>query len=301
MGRVLLAAGLYNLVWGGLVILFPNLLFDLLGMPRPNYPEFWQCIGMIVGVYGVGYAIAATDPGRHWPIVLVGFMGKILGPVGMVGALWNGTLPWGFAVTCVFNDLIWWVPFGLILRQAWDQFRSMGDPTTGEDLGMLLAGTRVQDGRSLAELSDAQPRLVVFLRHSGCTFCRETLADLAVKRAEIEARDVGIVLVHMTTVEAFAEFAGRYGLQDLPAIADPDRRLYRGMGLGRGTMWQLFGPPVWGPGLRSILAGNRVGKLEGDGTQMPGVFLVSRRKVIQRYLPAHSADKADYGEMCRVS
>ena len=82
MRYILLAAGIYNIVWGAFVVLFPGAIFSWLDMPQPNYPQFWQCIGMIVGVYGIGYAIAAFDPVRHWPIVLVGFLGKVLGPAG---------------------------------------------------------------------------------------------------------------------------------------------------------------------------------------------------------------------------
>jgi hypothetical protein len=119
MRHVLLAAGAYNMLWGAFAVLFPNAIFRWLDMPLPNYPQFWQCIGMIVGVYGLGYAIAAFDPARHWPIVLVGFLGKVFGPLGMVQALWTGALPWSFALNCVTNDLIWWVPFALILRFAW--------------------------------------------------------------------------------------------------------------------------------------------------------------------------------------
>ena len=70
MRNVLLAAGVYNILWGAFAVLVPNLMFDLLGMERPTYPQFWQCIGMIVGVYGLGYAIAAFDPVRHWPLNL---------------------------------------------------------------------------------------------------------------------------------------------------------------------------------------------------------------------------------------
>ena len=44
---------------------------------------------MIVGVYGIGYAIASTDPLRHWPIVLVNSLGKIFGPIGFAQALWR--------------------------------------------------------------------------------------------------------------------------------------------------------------------------------------------------------------------
>jgi hypothetical protein len=114
------AAAAYNLAWGGLVILLPNLLFDLTGAARPNYPELWQCVGMIVGVYGVGYWAAAADPWRHWPVVLVGFLGKVFGPIGFAVALVNGTFPPAFGLTILTNDLIWWVPFALML---WGSYR----------------------------------------------------------------------------------------------------------------------------------------------------------------------------------
>ncbi|QDT72704.1 SRPBCC family protein [Lacipirellula limnantheis] len=114
----LLAAGLYNLLWGAIVIAFPNLLFDFAGIAHPNYPQIWQCVGMIVGVYGIGYLIAAADPRTHWPIVLVGLLGKIFGPLGFAAALWQGTLPPRFGVTILSNDLLWWIPFTLILLDA---------------------------------------------------------------------------------------------------------------------------------------------------------------------------------------
>lgn len=137
MGWWLIAAGVYNLLWGGVVVLFPNLLFDLTGMPPPLYPQIWQVVGMIVGVYGVGYLVAARDPIRHWPIVLVGLLGKVLGPVGYAGGLaasalgmedlvarGGGTLPAEFGYTIITNDLVWWPAFALILLAAWKQRRS---------------------------------------------------------------------------------------------------------------------------------------------------------------------------------
>ena len=67
--RWLVAAAVYNLAWGTFVVLFPLAVFDWTGLPRPIYPSIWQCVGMIVGVYGIGYAIAATDPLHHWPMI----------------------------------------------------------------------------------------------------------------------------------------------------------------------------------------------------------------------------------------
>ena len=118
MSHVLRAAGAYNALWGAWAVLFPGAIFEWNGIPPLNYPEIWQCVGMIVGVYGAGYWIAARDPLVHWPIVLVGLLGKVLGPIGFLGAALQGRLPWSFGWTNLTNDLIWWIPFTLILLEA---------------------------------------------------------------------------------------------------------------------------------------------------------------------------------------
>jgi ligand-binding SRPBCC domain-containing protein len=127
--RWLYAAGIYNLLWGGMTVAFPHLLFDLTDIARVNYPEIWQCVGMIVGVYGIGYLVAASDPRRHWPIVLVGLLGKVFGPIGFAMALLRGTFPPSFGWTILTNDLIWWAPFSLILWDTWRHWKPM-DPLT---------------------------------------------------------------------------------------------------------------------------------------------------------------------------
>lgn len=128
MKKILLAAAVYNIAWGTFAILSPLTLFRWCGFdPLPNYPELWQCIGMIVGVYGVGYAIAGRDPFRHWPIVLVGLLGKIFGPIGFIGAVTSGRFPLTMGWTIVTNDLIWWIPFGLILWSTFQSSRAMSE------------------------------------------------------------------------------------------------------------------------------------------------------------------------------
>lgn len=124
MAAVLKAAAIYNVLWGASVVLAPGLLFELLAVPEHQRPNatgtaIWQCVGMIVGVYGVGYWAASSDPARHWPIVLVGLLGKVLGPIGFVdAALVRQAFPVSFGWTILTNDLIWWAPFALILLRA---------------------------------------------------------------------------------------------------------------------------------------------------------------------------------------
>jgi len=119
LNKILFLAGIYNLIWGAINILFPHLIFDLLGLDHPLYPEFWQCIGMIVGVYGLGYLIASRDYILHWPIVLVGGLGKVLGPIGFVQSLIKGVFPLEFGWVILFNDLIWWIPCFLMLKESY--------------------------------------------------------------------------------------------------------------------------------------------------------------------------------------
>jgi hypothetical protein len=119
MRVVLRAAGVYNILFGVWAVFWPEAYFRLADMPVPHLPELWQCIGMIVGVYGIGYWIAARDPFTHWPIVLVGLLGKVLGPIGYVGSLMKGTFTWKAGILNVTNDVVWWVPFALVLAGAW--------------------------------------------------------------------------------------------------------------------------------------------------------------------------------------
>jgi len=112
------AAATYNLAWGSLNILFPSFLFDALGMEEPNYLPIWQVVGMFVLVYAPAYWWAARRPARHRHLVLIGFLGKLLGPIGFVWAVGNDDLPRAFGWTIITNDLIWWPAFGLYTRDV---------------------------------------------------------------------------------------------------------------------------------------------------------------------------------------
>jgi peroxiredoxin len=318
MTWVLRAAGVYNVLWGAWVVLFPAHFWTLVGMEQPNYPFLWQCIGMIVGVYGVGYWVAGNDPARHWPIVLVGFLGKVFGPIGFLDAwLRLGVLPAHFGIVNIFNDLIWIVPFALMLWHAFlvaqgQRERAMmqkakGPAGTGEsaEAAMRDASVRVPaqaKGASLEELSFGQPVLVVFLRHLGCTFCREALEDLGKHRERIERSGTRICLVSMASEDKTRSLATRYGLGEVGIVADPQQRLYRAFELARGTLGQLFGVRMFLRGFQAgVLGKHGMGMLAGDGFQMPGAFVVSRGRIVRAYRHEDAADRPDYCELASAT
>ena len=112
------AAALYNLVWGAVNVLLPNLLFDLIGIERPVNSALWQVVGMFVLVYAPAYWWAARNPLQHRHLILIGFLGKVLGPIGFAWSALSGQLPLAFGWINLTNDLIWWPAFALFLRDA---------------------------------------------------------------------------------------------------------------------------------------------------------------------------------------
>ena len=299
MRRWLIAAGVYNLVWGAAMVLAPVWTLRMLGVTPATtelWPQLWACVGMIIGVYGIGYLIASRDPARHWPIVLVGLLGKILGPIGFVRSAVLGELPWSMGATILTNDLLWWVPFAMIL---WHAARS-AQPTPPGEVSLDTALDTLTDGqgRTLRSWTDARPTLVVLLRHAGCTFCKQTLADLARWQEGIDKRGVGLVVVALAGTPARTESLGRvYGITSAGWFADPDRLLYRALGLGRGSFGQLFGPRVWVAGVLAGLRGHGIGKLQGDGFQMPGAFVIQSGRVVGAYRHARASDRPDLMEL----
>lgn len=165
----------------------------------------------------------------------------------------------------------------------------------GPTLQEIFTTIRTAKGTSLNALSETQPVLLVFLRHFGCNFCREAMADVAHSRKGIEAGGTRIVLVHMADAETAERFFKRYHLDGIDSIGDPELLLYRAFGLARGTVSQLFGLQNFVRGFKtSILDGHGVGAVIGDGFQMPGIFVLHKGEIKESYIHKNSSDRPDY-------
>ncbi len=165
----------------------------------------------------------------------------------------------------------------------------------------ILNQSQTQLGSSLAELSNQTPVLAVFLRHAGCPFCREALADVAARRTEIEAAGARVVLVHMMPEADAAPFFAKFGLADLPRISDPERRLYQAFSLSRGSLWAVAGPAAMLAGARVVLSGKGFGRPVGDVFQMPGTFLLYQGRIVSAFRPRSSSERADYVALAQCS
>jgi len=290
MQSALKLAGIYNILFGIWVIGWPNAWFEISGMEVPRYSFLWKCVGMIVGVYGVGYLVASKSPLKHWPIVLVGFLGKVFGPIGFLWAASQGELPWQAGWIIILNDLVWLVPFAMILWAA--ACLTVGRPAVGEPMTLNEAAGRfcLTSGETLREASEKDQLAIVFLRHFGCTFTRRLLMNLREMHERAEEKGARLVFVHMLQEGEEKEFMDTDGGA---RIADPRCDLYRAFGLGKGGFLELFGPKVWYRGGLAFFRGCGVGMLKGDGLQMPGAFLFQNGKILKEQKAESASDFLD--------
>ena len=293
-GRALRLAAALDLVGGGLLVLWPAALLSWAGMAPPTHPEAWQGLGLLVGVYGLGYALAARQPYRLWPMVAAGLLGKALVPLGFLWAASLGRIPWELGLPVLAFGPIWWVPFGLILRGAYRSHRATETPPV-LPLDLALSLYQDENGTDLLEASRQQPQFLVFLRHFGCTFCREALSDLASINERLGHAGARLVLVHMASPDEACDMFDSHGIQGVTAISDPDRVLYRAFALRRGSPSQLMGWSVWKRGWEAgVKQGHGLGWLRGDAAQMPGAFVVSNGHVAAQFIHETAADRPDY-------
>ena len=103
-------AAVYNISWGLIVALDPNLLFQIFNLPPINYPFVMSGLGMCIGLYGYGYWVVSRDLRAYPQLVVIGFLGKVIGPIGWLWTVLNTGLPLRTMWTNVFNDFIW-LPF----------------------------------------------------------------------------------------------------------------------------------------------------------------------------------------------
>jgi peroxiredoxin len=200
------------------------------------------------------------------------------------------------------NDLIWLVPFGLILYNAYkhpylldNEMLELNDMSV-EDLSQLYV---TNAGNTLYDLSQEKPVMLIFLRHFGCIFCKDTLYSIQQLRASIEAKGTRIVLVNMLGEEKSREELVQYQLDDLEYISDPECMLYKGFKLKRGTLTQLLGFKIWLRVLQ-VWFSKRVFNSSSRGMdvfQMPGIFLLFKGKVVKKYVHETAADIPPYLEL----
>ena len=116
---VLRFASVHCCIWGIFIALMPTQSAQLYGFEKPLTDEFlWQGTGLVIFLLGCGYGLASINPLRHYSVVAVGLMAKVLGPIGMLWSVLGGSVSENVLILIPFNDIIWWLPFGMIVTKG---------------------------------------------------------------------------------------------------------------------------------------------------------------------------------------
>lgn len=167
------------------------------------------------------------------------------------------------------------------------------------NLNLALSVMQTNQGDFVRVISNEQPVLLVFLRHFGCTFCREALSDLSERKDRISSYGGRLILVHMSDEETAEKYFAKYNLTGVDHVSDPSCKFYEAFGLTKGTARQLFGLHSWIRGFQAgVLDGHGVGTQQlGDGFQMPGVFVLHDGQVKQKFIHKLAGDRPEYVDL----
>ncbi len=164
----------------------------------------------------------------------------------------------------------------------------------------VLREMYTNSGESLQNISDHQPVLLVFLRHFGCYFCKEAMNDLARLRPKLESVGIRLVFVHMSDYAVADKYFDDFKLNGITSIKDTQQRYYRAFGLSKGSFTQLYGLRTWMRGFsikKEKGYAMEMSKALGDSTQMPGIFLLHKGAIKQKYIHRTVSDRPDYDKM----
>jgi thiol-disulfide isomerase/thioredoxin len=272
-------AAFVGLIWGFLVPLIPLILENFLGPEAvASHSEFLQCVAIVFGIMGIGYFIASFDPGRHWAIIFVGFLMNFFLALNFLKTYLTGMMPGHLALFLLLNTLIWIIPFTYILLASYEE--NTVEPSSPKRFHDLINFVRTNNGDTLLELSSKNNVLLVFVRHFGCTFCRETVSEISKLEQAIAGKKLTLVFVHMSDPTQGDEFFSRYYDHPIFHVSDPSRSLYKSLNLKRGSFFQLFGPMIWLKGIwAGIFKGHGIG-IEGDILQLGGFFVLSNGQIV---------------------
>lgn len=143
---------------------------------------------------------------------------------------------------------------------------------------------------SLGSIRSGRVTVFAFVRHFGCLFCRQQMAELLAARDAVFAAGGHMVVIGQGSIEEARVFRDENELPG-PLLTDPSRQAYCAVDLRRGA-GTVFRPAVFWAALRAWRHGFRQSRTAGDPLQQGGVVVVGpdgreRYRYISRWAGDH--------------
>ena len=270
-------AGIVNVVWGLIFMLFTDPLFRWAKMSEPPFLFPWQLIGIAAIVFGLGYYVASFNLTKHALVVVIGFAIKVASTI----VVWKSVFTQDFALPMALyfsaKDLVWVGPFAMILFHIFKRWQAPEQDRVNpkEPFSETIAHVRTNRGHDLRALSHEQPVLLVFLPPAASPPFQKWLANVGQQLRAVQQQGTQLVLVYVRT-EGIASALRRNELAQEEYINDADHRLHGLFNLKRAPLTQLLAAPF-----RKQPA--KVNESTLKSYRMPGVFLIHRGELQKIY------------------
>ncbi|MBI1191952.1 MAG: redoxin domain-containing protein [Bacteroidetes bacterium] len=297
---ILMTAALYHLGWGLIASFIPGRMLAWMVSNSTVSPFSLQIIGIVTFCLGIAYALASFDPFRQWVVSVAGLVFSGICSVAYWVDLQTGNAEPGFLPVVLSNWVIWVPLLGLVVYMIYRNSYRTDDlliaTFSSKEYPLDLFDTT--RGDNLMELTQESKVLLVFLRHFGCPFCKDTMDQIAQVHQDFTRCGTRVVLVYMVSPEEAREHLQKYNLEHLDQISDAESILYKKFRLRKGRAGELFGPrALLRFGQLLVSRGYVIGKEVGDSFQMPGVFLLHKGEVISGYVHESAGDRPNYNRL----
>jgi small multidrug resistance pump len=119
MKFVLRFAAVFNICAGLFMLIGYHETYKIIGMEKPDLNFPMQLVGILVGLFGVGYYLVARNPTENRAVLMLGFWSKFLGSCLGTGYVILGKLPLHFVAVYFFADVIYLPFFYVILKRLY--------------------------------------------------------------------------------------------------------------------------------------------------------------------------------------
>jgi len=290
--KILSLIAIYYLFTALALFFCPKLILGLAGIAPLGAEFLILAFGAVMLALAFGAGMACFFPGALFGITSLLFMANLFDLLVVLRSVQLGSLPIYSGIFFLLLDLFWVLALAWVLYQYYCE-RTKINNQAGDisSLDFALRLKPLDSNLSLAELSEKAKLLLIYVRHSGCTFCRAHLAEIAKEHELILKQGAVVVIAGLSSADDLKELLRSYPINGAMVLSDPDRILARALGARRASLFQLFGPKeLWSALVRGALFKYGIGRVSSDPLQLGGTFVIHRAKVIFSK-PAKSASE----------
>lgn len=150
---------------------------------------------------------------------------------------------------------------------------------------------------TIGDIRNERRGILVFVRHFGCIFCRDRVAQTIAEVKHQITDDEFVAIVGNGTTPMAQDFIDTFKL-DIPLYTDRLGTVYRALGMERKLG---LGPRSWLSAISAFRKGHRQGQVSGDPLQQGGALVFDTDgRVVHSQTDESAGDNVDWHQIGQV-